>query len=33
MQAYYGNVGIQVLTLFLFILGGIGFTVIYDIKE
>lgn len=31
LQPYYGNIGIQITTLFLFILGGIGFTVIYDI--
>lgn len=30
---YYGNYGIQVLTLLLFVFGGIGFAVIYDIKK
>ena len=33
MQAFHKNYGIQLFTMFLFILGGIGFGVIYDVKE
>lgn len=32
MAVYYGNFGIQFLTLILFVFGGIGFAVIYDLK-
>lgn len=33
MMAYYGNYGIQTIVMLLFVLGGTGFTAIYDIKE
>ncbi|BDV02695.1 MAG: sodium transporter [Candidatus Hepatoplasma vulgare] len=33
LAEYYSNYGFQVLTLILFIFGGIGFAVIYDIKK
>lgn len=33
LAAYYGNVGIQVLTLILFITGGIGFIIIHDLLK
>lgn len=31
--AYYSNYGIQILTIFLFVLGGIGFGIIYDLQN
>lgn len=31
MESYAGNIGIQLITIFLFILGGIGFGVFYDL--
>ena len=33
MAPYSGNIGIQVLTIFLFIIGGIGFGVFYDVYK
>ncbi len=33
LAGYYGNYGIQIITMMLFILGGIGFSVIYDIEQ
>ncbi len=33
LAGYYGNYGIQFLTIMLFILGGIGFSVIYDLFQ
>ncbi len=33
MQGYYGNYWIQILTIIFFIIGGIGFSVIYDFLQ
>ncbi len=33
IAAYYGNITIQILTMFLFITGGIGFIIIYDLLK
>jgi len=33
LAPYYGNSGIQTLMMFLFVLGGMGFGILYDVKE
>ncbi len=33
LGVYYGNYWIQIFTVFLLVLGGIGFTVVYDVQE